>query len=321
MKCIQCGTDRTNDMDNFCQVCGTAFLTGLTVAGDAELKTAMRSIINDEGKAIIKDDKRKLIALLRDKAPNFPNQIIQLDIALTGDVIQLLLEADVGDDDTKKFNAIYKIINKLINKLGMQRSNAIAIVSYLAYGFDWNITIIEDFAQQLYQTVPPSPGKEAEKQEDRQTSYKRDQNNQKKKINRVKENTNNRPAWERPAFKNRKLTFLFWHYQGAFIVAFSFALLSVVLLANNIWQAGLASIAASAFTPLLNILLKNSYEKVVEGEIKRESDTSSAHDDIERLDFLFGQADYFAFKISPDEPTNIINAFRGVIESQASSKK
>jgi hypothetical protein len=284
------------------------YITELTVFGEAELKDMLRIVISKEGKAVIKDDKQKLIAILKDKATGFPNQVTWIETALTQqDIIQLLLVADDGDD-AEKFNAIDKMINGLIDKLGMQRTNAIEVASYLAFGFDWNITIIKNFAMQLYRSVTDSSQSRADVQEDKQFGKSTDKSG---------ENESKRSLWKRNPFKSSGLNLLFWDHQIAFIVAFCCVVCSIVLFSLGIWKTGIiALVAALASALLFDMVSKKWLGEAVDEEVQRGFHIPSAQDEIEKSNFILNQADYFAFKVSPN-PTDKMNMLVGFIKSQS----
>jgi len=306
MKCLCCKYESNERSAKYCPKCGEPYLIELAIYEVDDLKTAFRAIISEEGKSIIWDNKKKFIALLKDKAPSFINLIFQIENALTNDVIRLLRSADEGKE-TDKASAIPKILNLLANKQGLQKSVAIDIVSYLIFGLGWNMDILKA----LY---PFS------KQETSSETHEKNNNNEQSKQSQDKEDFNNRrendtvkrPTYSRSVEKNDKINFLFWNYQITYIIAFAFAVGAIVLLALGFIEAGAASFAASALTPVINIVMKKSFEKVVDGEVNKDSYSSKIYTDVKKLDYILSQADYFIIKKSADNETAKI--FAGLIE-------
>lgn len=312
-ECSSCGKTMEGDSLKFCPYCGTSLKEEPNTENHADLKNAIRDIIKSEGRGIIKNDKRKFIALLKDKVPNCLKQVLQIENALSDDIImQILLKADDGSDE-KKFKAISRIIFRLTQDFGIKRSIAIAITSYLTSGLGWEMSI---FATEKIEILPITDAASDI------PDGKNETNNRPNHVHNacsVVEGENctikERPSFKREPYKNGKTSALFLTYYVCFIVSFVFAVGAVILLAIGKWQAGVASFASSALSPVLEMALKKSFDKIVDGEIERGLKTSSVQDMMAAADYYFGQADYFVCKISSDNSERL-KIFQGFIDLQ-----
>lgn len=313
-ECPGCGKTVEGDGMKFCPYCGTYLREEPDTADTKKLKNAIRSIIEREGREVIKNDKRRFIALLKDEAPGFLKQIRQIEYVLSGEIVRILLMAD-GESDEEKFKAISQIILRLTRNFDIKRSAAIEVTSYLTDGLGWGLRIVEAGKIEICSITGAVTGIPDGK--DETINSPESVHNASSVV--VEENCaiKERPAFKREPYRNGKTSALFLTYYVCFVVSFIFAVGAVILFAVGKWQAGVASFASSALSPVLEMALKKSFDKIVDGEIERGLKTSSIQDMMMASDYYFKQADYFVFKISSDN-SDRVKIFQGFMELQDS---